>query len=271
MTKRDHVFVGTPAGKVFRGSHDPEAPGQLRFEPSPELHGPGRVHAFAEFEGRLYASIGVDPDEPGGGLYRRRPGDRADWELVYAWQLPVPQAKPGLRGLTSIPHPSTPDTRVLIGAREHPGVVEMIEPHRDHRVTVEYDVRGHYLAQWGQLGGSASIIAYNEFTELRHPDSGELLHWAGLYINAPSDLAPLDEASHFLVRHVDGTYEHGIITKPGDSNSSARELRGARTLAPSPFPEDEGRVFYIGGFDAHGSGHRSTGWIYRAELPSCRG
>jgi hypothetical protein len=52
-------------------------------------------------------------------------------------------------------------------------------------------------------------------------------------------------------------------------------LRGSRSMRPSPFPEEAGRVFYFCGFDQHGvQGAGATGpaaWIYRAALPDARG
>ncbi len=45
-------------------------------------------------------------------------------------------------------------------------------------------------------------------------------------------------------------------------------LQGLRTIAPSPFPDEGGRVWYFGGKDAGGTQPRfhNTAWIYRGEL-----
>jgi hypothetical protein len=43
-------------------------------------------------------------------------------------------------------------------------------------------------------------------------------------------------------------------------------LRSVRTVCVSPFPEDQGRVLYFGGFDAAQGPHRDTAWIYKGTL-----
>jgi hypothetical protein len=40
-------------------------------------------------------------------------------------------------------------------------------------------------------------------------------------------------------------------------------LLATRTIEVSPFPEDESRVLYFGGFDCAGVDSRNTAWIYK--------
>ena len=44
-------------------------------------------------------------------------------------------------------------------------------------------------------------------------------------------------------------------------------LVAVRSVCISPFPQDQGRVLYAGGFDANGIAANETAWIYRGEFP----
>jgi hypothetical protein len=76
----------------------------------------------------------------------------------------------------------------------------------------------------------------------------------------------------YLVRYADGTYRYQRIWDENNPLTNAQYgLRGCRSIRPSPFPEESGRVWYLCGFDqtgARGSGATgSAAWIYKATLP----
>ena len=70
--------------------------------------------------------------------------------------------------------------------------------------------------------------------------------------------------ARYCIRHAEGariTYELAEITDPREP-----QLVATRTIAVSPFPEDQGRVLYFGGYDCNGVPSHNTAWIYRGEL-----
>ena len=117
-------------------------------------------------------------------------------------------------------------------------------------------------------------IAANGFAPFRHPDTGEQVHLGGLWLHF-GDRAdtPDANAAWYLVRYNDGTYRHGRIFDPDHPvpNRCVRGgLRDARTICASPFPEDQGRVLYFGGFNCgtHYIEEKliNTAWIYKGTM-----
>jgi hypothetical protein len=68
----------------------------------------------------------------------------------------------------------------------------------------------------------------------------------------------------FCIRRANGadiTYEVAEITDPREP-----QLVSTRTIALSPFAEDQGKALYFGGYDCGGVPSHNTAWIYRGEL-----
>lgn len=282
QTGVNYLFVGTSAGQVFQGVYDPTAPGRLRFDPQPVFQGPGRIHSMAEFQGAFYISVGVDQQVPGGGLYRRvdgnlgtNPSQAQRWQLVYDWPAPRRSPAGGMRAITGVPNPQNPGRPVILGAREVPGIIVRIDPSRNYADTIELNLQEFFqnLWQgWPERGRQINLAAYNEFTPVTHPDTGEKVHLVGVWVVHPNYNQPPYNGSHYLVRHQDGTYDAGYVYDYNRPLSPGEELRGTRTIVASPFPEDKGRVFYFGGYDAYAGGKFGgkkvdTAWIYRGVLP----
>jgi hypothetical protein len=174
-----------------------------------------------------------------------------------------------VRGLTAIPDPERPGKELLLCSREVDGVIEIINPQRNHEARVEFDLRKHFGGLVGAREGQrlTTLFAYNEMTPAVHPGTGErvLLIAGGVMPGLPGDDARAKSA-WYLVRHADGRYGTGQIFDPAVVPTALGGLRSARTVCVSPFPEDKGRVLYFGGFDAAQGPHRDTAWIYRGEL-----
>lgn len=276
VTGIHHVFAGATVGEIVRGSYDPAAPGRIVWDSSAELPArESRIHSLVEVNGVLYASVGSDEDtaKGNGGLFRRVDGREPHWEWLLDWRPSVPEQdrtaatqrdlKPGLRGLTAIEWPPGSGQRILLGAREHPGVIERVELAPRPRLVPEFDVREHFRALLGGGRMGVTLVAYNHFTPFRDSESGELLHLTGAWINQPRS-AEESSGAMLLIRHADGTWTHQPI--PLLTDAPRASLRGCRTICVSPFPEEQGRVIYLGGFDAAGGPHRDTARIYKGTL-----
>jgi acetyl esterase/lipase len=147
MTGVHHLFAGLNRGGIHRGSYDPSAPGDIRWEARPErtaeaqtgkgrrIYDYSRVLCFAECNGDLYmaARITTAEDEKpvDGGLYRRVDGHQPSWELVYRWTIDkdILQSR-FLRGLTAVPDPKGGKHQVLIANFEYPGFITRFDPSR---------------------------------------------------------------------------------------------------------------------------------------------
>jgi acetyl esterase/lipase len=271
-----YAFAAAASGALYRAAlhraaAEPGAGYRLQWEKEPELpaHPKSvRIHSWTVANGDFYISRGVVPGEPGaGGLFRRRNGSRPSWELIWEWDLDSPSDKPGLRGITAVPAAPGEKRQVIIGALESSGRIYRIDPEQE-TAQVEFDFKRYFTEEWGSLGGAATIAAYNDMTAMVNPfDTGEEVLLIGLWINHPQRSLPPYNGSRLLIRHEDGAYEVREIFDPAVPVPPGEELRGARSIALSPFPEEAGRVFYVGGFDAGGAGRKhETAWIYRGEI-----
>lgn len=283
VTGIHHVFAAASNGMLFRGAYDSEAPGRIRWDvDQPEIAGrERRLMAMAELDGSFYLTVDLEPTEPeNGGLFRRIDGPEPKWQRVsgWSWSTPNPDTpRPwfGLRGLTNV-------HGVLLGAREQPGTMDRIEPKAEgEKVIVDYDVRSGLLDTWPfppESGGAMCIIAYNDMVPARHPTTNESIALIPLGTRHPEggrmyrgNTNEVGASAWYLVRYGEGDYGIGQISDPAHPipNQSSGGLRATRTIRPSPFPEEQGRVWYFGGFDAFGGpSHLHTGWVYRGELPA---
>jgi hypothetical protein len=270
-----YLFGGSTSGCIFRAVYDAAAPGRLHWEGEPELSGTGRVMCMTEANGVLYAAAGIKDESPlSGGLFRRINGRPARWELLWRWPHVIREKGDEseiLRGLTAIPDPAGGSHQVLLAACAYPGVIYRIDPAADHAVTTELDVRAYFAQAFGvpSLNGP-SLIAYNLFTPGVDPNTGEPVHLIGVWVNHPAGRATdLGASAWYLVRHANGTYRHGRVFDPAHPRPNPpRGLLATRTIEPSPFPEDQSRVFYFGGFDGANIESHNTGWIYKGTLPA---
>lgn len=276
-----YVFAGAAKGAIYKGAYDIEADG-IVWEAEPEFFpGQNRVHAMTVANNQLYATVGRDNESDVGGLYRRVDGENPTWELVYRWDtVNQPRYKGGMRGLTAVSVPGS-EQQFLLGAREHPGVVELIDPSvnsnqnlnasQRNPVVERFDYRSYFERLWGGLGGAASIAAYNNMTPVVNPNTGETVYLSGLWINHPdlkANRTAVGLSSWYLIRFEDGRYGYGRVFDPENSIPDAPDgLRATRAIVVSPFPEDQERVLYFGGYDAGGQGQKhNTAWIYRATI-----
>ncbi|MCB1095032.1 MAG: hypothetical protein KDN22_05565 [Verrucomicrobiae bacterium] len=244
------IFAGLSAGRIHRGVYNDAVEGDLQWESQPELANTGPVRGLAEANGRLYAAYALRQDTPSdpitGGLYVRS-DVLGRWVPVYQWPGPpeLSAAHPEdleMRGLTAVPDPHGDEHEVLIGARSWSGTIERIDPAADHAVTVELDVRDFLARRWSDdsIRDATTITAFTGFTPVTDPLTGETVHLAGLHIDGPGPSVPV-----YLIRHRDGTWEDASLPLADLATTSTQ--RAIRSVAPSPFPEENNAVLYFGG------------------------
>jgi hypothetical protein len=278
ITGVDRVFAAAFPGGIFSGVYDATAPGQIRWESTPEFaNDKERVMSFGECNGELYAAI-----KP--FVYKRIDGPTPTWEKVYEYTT-YPSDKPGwqggssgMRGLTAIPNPNG-DGEVLLMALENlvlegystGAKIVYLDPSDNNSVTTDIDL-GAFLkeplkelwsAEWNYI-----ITAYNDMERVTDPNTGEDLLLMGITHATPEGKSDL---AWYLVRHPDATYTVHEIPYIFDPRGEPKTLGGTRTIRVSPFAEDNGHVLYFGGFDTFGKTSHNTAWIYSADINTALG
>lgn len=256
----DHLFVGTGAGEVYRGSYDPAAPACLRWDPVPEYANPDfdggafkRCQGFCVANGKLYASVAPR-------LLERKDGPDPTWKEVFRW-TPEERAGAGLRGITAVPALDG-DHQVILGSREQEGRILRIDPNKSYEVTDELRSDEFLKKQLGQFR-AGKLVAYNRFIPGAHPLTGKPIHWLTVAGFKPGDL----HAAWLLIRHADAAYEPVRVFDPNLDDPPV--LISTRTLEFAPWSDCE---FYTGGYDgaANNRQNHNTAWIFKATLPARR-
>jgi hypothetical protein len=267
VTGADLVVAAVSNGRVYHGGYDPSAPGRIAWDTLPEIDGlSGRILGLAPMNGDLYIASDPELASPGrGGLYRRVDGPAPRWERLGQWGS-IPETDNGLgwlRGLTAVPDPDRPLGEVLLGGRSADGVIDRLDGAAPPTPALDADVKGLLRQAWG-LSPTAIIIAYNNMLPATDPRTGRPVHLVGLGASMPTPDDTLSGAGWYLVRDGPRSYRVGRVLVLEDGRLGRdRGLRAVRTIAASPFPEEEGEVWYFGGFDAAGGPHHNTAWIYR--------
>ncbi|NWG14899.1 MAG: hypothetical protein HXY20_15370 [Acidobacteria bacterium] len=290
VTGIHHIFAGLNCGRIYRGSYDPSERGCIRWEAQPErtaavLPGKGRkiydysrVLCFAEGNGDLYIAARITTDKNGkpidGGLYRRVDGHKPFWELVYRWAIDkdVLQSR-FLRGLTAVPDPKDGKHQVLIANFEYPGLIVRFDPTRkDSSGSIlreqELDIKEFFNRVWNTPTARrrGAIAAYNRFLPITDPETGETVWLCGAWVERPGSPNPPNNGSVYLIRHRDGRYDWGYIYDYAHPVPAGQRLTGCRDIELSPFPGEQGRVFYFCGYDGGAGPGHNTAWIYKGIL-----
>ena len=276
VTGADCVFAAVSGGAVFRGAYDPGVPGRIRWHSEPELDGRlARIMSWGRANGDAYLAVDITPDAPkNGGLFRRIDGPQPRWEWIGEWgHRHTHKGVAWIRGLTAIPDPANPGKELLLCSREVDGVIEVVNPQRNHEARVEFDLRKHFGGLANVRAGRqvTTIFAYNEMTPATHPATGERVHLigGGVMPDLQGDDARA-KGAWCLIRHADGRYASVRVFDPAFIPTGHGGLRCVRTICPSPFPEEKDRVLYFGGFDGGDLGtgmkHLDTAWIYKGAL-----
>ncbi len=287
VTGVHHLFAGLNRGGIHRGSYDSTAPGGIRWEAQPErtaeaLPGKGRriydysrVLCFAECNGDLYMASRITTGEDGqpvdGGLYRRVDGLKPSWEMVHRWAIDkdVLQSR-FLRGLTTVPDPQGGKHQVLIANFEYPGIIARFDPTKAViAAEQELDIKEFFNQAWNTPSARrrGAIAAYNRFLPVTDPKSDKTVWLCGAWVERPDSPNPPDNGSCYLIRHRDGRYDWGYIYDAAHPVPAGAKLTGCRDIEPSPFPGEQGRVFYFCGYDGGAGPSHNTAWIYRAKIP----
>jgi hypothetical protein len=264
------LFAGAEQGDVsdaaiYRGVYDRSALGSIRWNPAPETIAlRQRVMSMVDCNGALFAAV-----KP--SIFRRN--DRTNsWEVIYTYPITYPfdqKYSSGFRGLTCIKGPGGNNV-LLSGFEGVEGDILTIDP-QTGLVAVELDSRQFLTHQWGSPPAIPDIVAGHNDIPLVNRGSGEIGLF-GLLTRSPK--ATETNSAWFFSRTNGNPPEyqlHEVSAPPNWPYQRSNSLLLAiRTIAVSPFPEDQGQVLYMGGYDVPGyhisSTYHNTAWLYRVGI-----
>jgi hypothetical protein len=286
VTGIDYVFAGSTALGIYRGVYDAKASGRITWQASEYtvnagVYSPGgeRVMGFANCNGELYAATSKH-------ILKRTDGKSPSWTTVK--EYPNEMAASGIRGLTAVPNPSGSGQVLLYNCRDKDmqTKVRRLDPVNSYAETVELNINADMGAR---LGARIPYVlsAYNDFLNYTSPGTGENVWMFGFEISFMQPAVKQHqqwrvmkvEKQHltgsswdmyysaegrYYVRYVKAgvvTYELKEVIDP-----ALPTLVSVRTIAVSPFPVDQGKVLYFGGYDANYQPSHNTGWIYKGVL-----
>ena len=285
VTGIDHVFAGNTALGIYRGVYDPKATGRILWQASEYTVNAGayspdgeRVMGFANCNGILYAATSKH-------ILKRTDGASPTWASVK--EYPNEISASGIRGLAAVPNPTGRGQVLLYNCRgnDKQTCVRRLDPANGYAETVELNIN----ADMGKrLGARIPYVlsAYNDFLNCTLPGTRENVWMFGLEMSfTPSAVQQHPEwrvfkaegkyrpgmssrdmyyaaEGRYYVRHTSASgeirYEQKEISDP-----ALPTLVSVRTIAVSPFPADQGKVLYFGGYDANYQPSHNTAWIYR--------
>jgi hypothetical protein len=253
---------------IYSGVYDPSAPSGIRWNPTPEHAGfENRIMSMVDCGGILFAAA-----KPS---IARRNDEKKSWEVIYSYPMthPFDQTRyaSGFRGLTCIDNPGPGGKKILLSGFEgFSGDILRIDPETG-AAAVELSARQFLTQQWGSPPERRDIIeGYNDIPAVRGGPSGVRLF--GLLAHSPK--ANEGTSAWFLSRTIGDPphYElHEVSPLKWPNRRSDAALWSVRAMAVSPFPEDQGQVLYLGGYDGHFQPDHNTAWLYRVGIDTALG
>jgi hypothetical protein len=273
VTGVDRVFAGAYPGGIYSGVYDASVPGNIRWDKAPEFFDyEERVMSFGECNGELYVAI-----KP--AIYKRVDGTTPSWVKVYEYELEGIESMPssqggssGMRGLTAIKNPKGSGEVLLMALESTKGKILYLDPSDKYKETVELDISSFLNKQWGKGKKSIdlflSIIALDSMEPAVDPKTGKPVLLTSAFF-ASKNGSP-QKSGWYLIRHADASYTLHEVPYIFDKRRSSHQLAGVRSIRISPFPSDQGKIFYFGGYVSIPDEH-NTAWIYSADIGTVLG
>ncbi|MEE2639487.1 MAG: NIPSNAP family protein [Planctomycetota bacterium] len=270
VTGKERIFLllGNPG--MIAGSYAPELPSKIRWDRHLEFpfldRGKLRTRplGIATANGSLFLS-------EGSSIYRRQDGHRPRYLEILNLQEDTDTDIGGIRGLTTISHPSGAGDSLLFlwapGGKSR-GEIMRLDPKPDGGFALVKEISLADLAS-RKLGAEVvySLGAHNMMYPVVHPRTGKRVHlvgfqtnlrgkneskWAGTQLYGGAQYAIRDKQGDYRLAEVNNRYSKG---KP--------PLVTPRAFSVSPF--GDGKI-YIGGHDASNRVSDNMAWIFETSL-----
>jgi len=274
ITNIEHAFAGArinnvpDATRIYTGAFDPAA-GKICWNEKPEEWGAdtpdltrttrasGRITAFTECNGKLYASVY-------NMIFERQDGPRPSWKIVYKYEPEerFAEGSSGFRGLSAVPDRSGKQQDLLVTLEHRSSTIFRIDP-KTFQAIAEINISTFLHRHWNTQVGYV-IAGYNDTLRYVDPITSDSLTLIGLEAATPQlagKVLRFNPTAHYLVRWSDGYY---MVQEIADQSLDyAPRLQSVRSMVNSPFPQDPPGTVYASGYDANGVLVHNTAWIYR--------
>jgi len=267
VTGAQVLFAGASERGSFSGVYDASETGKIRWSATAEFVTPAeeRVMGYATCNGVLYCATS-------GRIYRRTDGPSPSWTQIY--ESDCGGSPVGIRGLTATDNADGAGEVLLFDCQ-----IEMrrLDPASANSVMVECNLMDA-LSEQLNIGVAGVLAAYNDhIPAFLWPGEAapSLLIGAGFlytaaYLNQNPSVPRWYNGSlfsGFFIRRQNGatiTYEYHKVEDPGIQVPDT--LQACRTVCPSPFDGEDGRVLYAGGWDCANKPSHNSAWIYKGIL-----
>lgn len=266
VTGADLLLVGGNPGGVYSATYDRargltfRVPAEIPYSPASQNESV-RPMAFAVCAGDAFVAQAPF-------IYRRIDGSNPRWEAVvdYSSQFtPILNGPSGLRGLTCVERPGGAGPSLIAGFEGIGQVFRIDRVGTGWQVASppEYDVNRELSLLVGQTV-DYTIIANNTFTPLVDPDTGQTVH-----LMTVQTRPALSDDAWYTIRSANGA--HVLRTIRSTAFMPGLSLRSTRSAILSPFPEENGRVVYIAGYDVVDDPSYNTAYVLRAGIRTVLG
>jgi len=274
ITNIEHAFAGArinydpqPA-RIYCGGFDPAA-GKIRWNETAEAwakdtpsldmttKASSRITAFAECNGKLYASVY-------NMIFERQDGPHPSWKLVFKFtpQQPFGNGSSGFRGLSVVLDPTGTRQMLLVSLEHRPCRILRIDP-RNFQSVPEINLSAVLSKQWDTPVGYM-IAGYNDMLNYHDPITSDSLTLIGFEAATPKldgNFHHFNPSAHYVVRQSNAQY---LVREIADHSQDFKPvLESVRTMVNSPFPDDPPGTVYAGGFDCNSVPVHNMAWIYR--------
>jgi hypothetical protein len=261
-TEKVYAGGGRDYGVIYSGVYDPSAPGRIRWNRGPEdVKLRNRVMSLRECNGALFAAA-----RP--GIYRRNDQTKT-WDTIFSYPIrnsfDESRYASGFRALTCVDGGGAGgQTGLLTSFEGVSGDILKVDPQTKGAI-IELHTRQFLTEQWGDPPTEQDVIAGYDALPLvkQNPD----VRLFGLLAFSPRTS---ERNSAWFLSRSDGAtprYElHQVRPLPSPYNRSDTALWSVRAISVSPFPEDQGQVVYLGGYDGHFRPDHNTAWLYRVGI-----
>jgi hypothetical protein len=262
------LFAGASGFHIYAGTYDPSVPGQITWDKKPEILVPevkaarSRVMSMTECGGYLFAA--VNPS-----IYRRNDQTKS-WEVIYTYPADaydLSKDVSGFRALNCVILDNG-QSALMTGLEGDHSSIFSFDPQTGVG-SIVLNVNGFLTQQWGNPSLNLDTIAGYDDNDIalvngdqltgldtRSPVAGEKN--AAFFISCIQDQCDLVQSAYQL---------HEVpVLLPWPYYRSNVALESIRTVTVSPFPEDQGQVIYLGGYDGGHVAHHNTAWLYRVGI-----
>jgi arylformamidase len=287
ITGVDIVFAGAnpaPTG-VYAGRYNESEIGKIKWDEKPEFTPSGfqRIMGFAVCNDTLYMATQRE-------VYKRIDGINPPQRWVQILNLATPSIistygtgldtywlnDEDIRGFRSIKNPNGGNKDVLIfGALNH---IFRIHPEANYQLIPEKDIEEVIELATGHDFHYLQTQQISDYTDPLTNQTVQLIGFEGFYEpsylekNPQPNVGGFNKQGYYFERRQNGSnidyqlkeiIDYSITDQPD-------ALARVRTIQVSPFPEDENKVIYAGGFAPwfleNSGGVTKTAWIYKGTL-----